>query len=338
MEEWMIKVIYIEGLREIVLEEISSLGDFPIQREDKDAIYLEYSPLFRILSNLRSALRVYIVEEGENLHPLYLSNHKARLGNKIEQVLEGSEFKTFKLTCAGHDSKEAREIREYIGHTFNLTEAEDADLETYIVKRGETWEIGVRTTSRPLSLRDYRVENIAGGLNPTIAYAMNVLADVSKAKSYLNVFSGSGTLLIEAARLNNVLRLIGFDHDKKHLTASIQNIKKAGLIKQIEVKEGDIYKNPSFGKFDIVTSDLPFGMAIGKRVDLESLYKTFVEYVEGTLEQRGTLVAYTTEHELLERVISTSKFRVVKTLELKFLSHVDAYLRPRILVCEFKDK
>lgn len=57
--------------------------------------------------------------------------------------------------------------------------------------------MGAQITPRPLSLRDYKVEHMSGAMDPTIAYAVNSLASLEGAKSYLNVFSGSGTLLVK---------------------------------------------------------------------------------------------------------------------------------------------
>jgi 23S rRNA G2445 N2-methylase RlmL len=145
--------------------------------------------------------------------------------------------------------------------------------------------------------------------------------------------------LIEAAKSYPKLeKIVGFDNDKNRLSLSIQNIKKAGLIKKVEVKEGNIFDKPDFGKFDVIASDLPFGMAILKNEDLESLYKTFIEYCEEKLKPRGRLVVYTSEVELLQSIIEKSKLKVIKTLDLKFMTASGAYLRPKILVCEYRAK
>ena len=108
------------------------------------------------------------------------------------------------------------------------------------------------------------------------------------------------------------------------------------MIKKITVKERDIFDRPDFGKFDAITSDLPFGMSISKGEDLTKLYQSFVEYCESSLNVNGRLVVYTSEHGILEEIILKSRFRVVKKIRLEFITNANAYLHPKIFVCEFK--
>src|SRR3989338_6376621 len=185
-----------------------------------------------------------------------------------------NKFKTFKIICAGSDSPSIRSIAEYIQNTYGLTEKEEADMKIHIIKTDNTWEVGVQITPRPLSFRDYKIKHMSGAMDPTIAYAVNSLCKLENADSYLNIFSGSATLLIEAGQcFPNLKQLVGFDNNKKTISLAIQNIKKAGLIRRIQLKEKDIFDKPDLDKFDVITSDLPFGMSISKGENLEKLYQ-----------------------------------------------------------------
>jgi len=334
-----IKLAFITGLREIVLNEISQYTNLRIAKKDVDSLYLDFVQNLTEIKHLKSVSRAYVVVQNSKYNPLYISNHKSVLGNLIEIIINGNKdtFKTFKITCAGSDSPEVRSIAEYIQRTYGLTEKEEADMKIHIVKPDEIWEIGIQITPRPLSVRDYKIKNMSGAMDSTIAYAVNSLCKLENANSYLNIFSGSATLLIEAGQCYpNLKQLVGFDNDKKHISLAIQNIKKAGLIKKIQLKEKDISDKPDLGEFDVITSDLPFGMSISKNEDLEHLYRCFVEYCQETLSHGGKLVVYTSEHEMLEKIIMESKFKIVKTLELKFITSVNAYIRPKIFVCRLK--
>lgn len=315
---------------------------------------------------------------------------------------EKSAFKTFKLRCAGSDSSEAQAIQRYISETFKLqlvntttsttmSTANRADTETsgsntgvdldmYIHKPDALWEIGVRLTPRPLSVRDYKIEHIKGGINPTVAYAMNTFAfshilsqqslqtststldrDAQTNLSYLNICSGSATLLIEA-RLQSTAtntgmsgHFLGFDIDKKTNSQAIHNIQSAGLIRDIQIKTADLLDKPDFGNqtakevaqegeqegaklamFDIITSDLPFGMQVGKGDDLDKLYKTFVEYTTEKLKEDGVLVVYTTEVEIFGKALRGSAFTIDKTVSLKLTTSVGSIIQPKIFVCSKK--
>lgn len=338
-----IKLSYITGLKDVVLNELKKhpvLHITNVAHEDDDSIYLDFADFFLDeIKELQSVARAYIVKQDSKYHPSYIFNHKSILGDLINIVIEKErEFKSFKIICAGSDSLEVRSVSKYIQENYHLHESDESDLKIHIINLEGEWEVGVQLTPRPLSVRDYKVFNMSGAMDPTVAYAVNSFCLLEKAESYLNVFSGSGTLLIEAAKnYPNLLRLVGFDNDKKHLSLSIQNIRKAGLIKKVEVKEGNIFDNPNFGKFDAIASDLPFGMLISKNENLETLYKAFIEYCEAVLNPGGRLVVYTSEYELLKEIIKKSNFKIIKTLELKFITSVNAYLRPRIIVCEFKN-
>lgn len=334
-----IKLTYITGLKNIVLDEVNRNLDTHIVKTDEDTVYLDHVSDLNKIKKLHSVTRAYIVLQDRQYNPRYISKHKSILGHLIETVISGIEhrFKTFKITCAGSDSPEVRAVAEYIQNTYRIREEETADLKVHIIKLNDEWEVGVQITPRPLSVRNYKVRNMSGAMDPTIAHAVNSLCKPKKDGSYLNVFSGSATLLIEAGLSYPKLELIiGFDNDKKHLSLSIQNIKKAGLIKKIQIKEADVFDQPDFGMFDIITSDLPFGMSMSKAEDLKSLYQNFVEFCEKSLNPDGCLAIYTSEHKIFENIISKSKFNTIKTLELKFMTSVDAYLKPKIFVCKLQ--
>lgn len=335
--ELLIKLSYITGLKPVVLDELTQAG-FEIAGEAEDSLFVPFSEeSISEVKKLRSVARAYLVLQGEMYHPAFISNHKSVLGELVDIVSRHDVFKTFKISCAGSESREVRSIAAYVQDTYKLREADEADLKIHIIKLGDVWEVGMQITTRPLSVRQYRAVNMSGAMDPTIAYAVNTFCNLDSARSYLNVFSGSGTLLIEAAqRYPAIERFLGFDNDKKHLSLSIQNIQKAGLIQKVQVKEADIFERPEFGTFDAITSDLPFGMVIAKDEDLRKLYTAFVRYCEGALNPGGRLVVYTSEHKLFESVLAQSAFAVAESLQLKFMTNVDAYLKPKIFVCELK--
>ena len=332
-----LKLSYKAGLRPVVLDELKRFN-FKILDEAEDSVFIEFSEeIISKVRKLKSVSRAYLVLQSNIYHPTYISNHKSILGNLIDIVVKYDNFKTFKISCAGSDSPEVRSIAKYIQDTYRMEEIDEADLKIHIIKPEDIWEIGIQITPRPLSVRNYKVVNMSGAMDPTIAYAANSFCNLDSAHSYLNIFSGSATLLIEAAECySNLDKLIGFDNNKKHLSMSIQNIKKAGLIKRVRVKKADIFDKPNFGTFDAITSDLPFGMSISKNEDLEKLYTTFIQYCEDVLNNDGRLVIYTSEHGLIEPILLKSQFKIVQSSQLKLITNVDAYLRPKIIVCEFK--
>jgi len=340
--EVKIKLSYIKGLRSVVLSELEKNSNIHILSENHNSIFVAYtSDIYEKVKELRSITRAYIVSQDDKYNPSYIANHKSILEGMIDLVFKNhtKEFASFKIICSGSNSPKVRSIVKYVKETYSLAESDDADLKIHVIKLNDIWEMGVQLTPRPLSVRDYRVVNMSGAMDSTIAYAVNYLCSLENVKSYLNIFSGSGTLLIEAGQsYANLDKLVGFDNNKKHLSLSIQNIKKAGLIKKIKIKEADIFDKPDLGKFDVIASDIPFGMSISKGQDLKELYTTFVEYAEQTLNLNGKLAIYTSEYKLIESILSESNFKIIQLLRLEFVTNVNAYLRPTIIICELKNK
>ncbi len=336
---YKIKLSYIWGLQDIVIQELKNLEKVSVIKTKNDAIYLDSTVELKSIISLKSILTASVVLEGKQLNPGYIDNHKSLLDELMysARTLNPDKPKTFKITCAGNDSPEVRSIAKYIADKYDVVEQEAADLKIHIIKSDDMWEVGVGLTRRPLSVRSYRVENIPGAMNPTIAHAVNSLCDLENKTSYLNIFSGSGTLLIEAAQeYENLKTVIGFDNNKTHLTASIRNIKEAGLIQKVQIVEKDLFDKPELGNFDVIASDMPFGMIISKEHDLTHLYTEFIAYCESHLNTNGVLALYTTEYETLRPILENSKFAIDKNIKLKFITNSNSNIYPEIFVCKLK--
>lgn len=334
-QDCKIKLAFISGLKEVVLKELGTIPGCSVLEVYSDEIYIAYPEDFRPILGLKSVTNASLFIEGEKFNPLYVFNHKSILDDMVEIVkgLNSEKPKTFKIICAGSDSTEVRGIAKYISDKYKLEEGEESDLKIYIIKSGSVWQVGVFLTYRPLTVRLYRDANIPGAMNPTIAYAVNSLCNLEGKESYLNPFCGSGTLLIEAGLIyHNLKNVVGFDNDKKALTASIRNLKEAKLIEKVKIVEADLLENPDLGKFDVIASDIPFGMAILKDGNLEFLYDKFVEYCLNHLNGNGVLAVYTSEHELFKSVISKYGFELTNEIQLKFMTNSNSNIYPKVLV------
>jgi|ERR1035437_817496 23S rRNA G2445 N2-methylase RlmL len=332
-----IKLTFIEGLKDFVVNEVKKSTSFNGIDIKAQEICVNFNDKYDDLLELRSVSQVSIVSESPKFNPTYISKNKSIVGNIINEVLKNKSevFKTFKISCAGSDSPEVKSIVKYVESEYKLEQSLEADLKIAIAKTGATWEVSVQATRRPLSVRDYKASNMSGAMDPTIAYALNSLCDAENKKSYLNIFSGSATLLIEAGLISkNIDTLVGFDNNKNHLSIAYQNITKAGLIKKIKLYEKDIYDFPDIGIFEVIAADLPFGMKISKDEDLARLYKAFVDYSDQTLIRGGVLGVYTSEVDLFERAIDESNFKVVNRLKLTLVTNVGSYLYPEVFICK----
>ena len=335
-KDYKIKLQFIDGLNEIVIQEIKEIPGWEILEVSSEYVYIKFRENFEKLLDLKSVKSIYIVHRGELLNPGYISRHKSILKNIIDLIVNKKvdKFASFKLSCAGSDSEEARGIVRFVESEFGLSESEDGELKIHIAKHGDIWEVAVQITNRPLSYRKYKVENMSGAMDSTIAFSLNHLCELGSKSSYLNVFSGSGTLLIEAGlEYDNLTSLVGFDNNKKHLSMAYKNIKASGLIRRIKLYLDDIFNSPDFGKFDAIVADLPFGMVLSNGDDLENLYNEFIKYSSLSLNENGVIGVYTSEHELFKEVLKKNKsIRIEKEINLKLVTNINSYLYPSILI------
>ena len=77
-------------------------------------------------------------------------------------------------------------------------------------------------------------------------------------------------------------------------------------------------------------------MLVSKDENLEKLYREFVDYCEETLNSNGRLAVYTSEYDIFEKILINSKFKIIKSMQLKLVTNVDSYLKTKIIICEFK--
>ena len=165
------------------------------------------------------------------------------------------------------------------------------------------WDVLARLTPRPLSARAWRVCNMAGGLNATIAYAVFKLAGLRDSDRIFNPMSGSGTLLIERDLLGPSMALVGVDTDPDAVRCAQQNI--AAAKRSIEVAQVDALNTGLPPRsFDLIVADLPWGDAITVRGGNEALYTGFLKEMHRLCSRQGRMVVLTHELRLFERLIA----------------------------------
>ncbi|PZS02444.1 MAG: hypothetical protein DLM69_04080, partial [Candidatus Chloroheliales bacterium] len=86
------------------------------------------------------------------------------------------------------------------------------------------WEVLTRISPRPLVTRAWRVSNMPGALNATVAYAMVKLTKPRPDDVFLNLACGSGSLLIERLATVRARLAIGCDIDRAALNHAAANL------------------------------------------------------------------------------------------------------------------
>ena len=117
-----IKLAFITGLQQIVVDEVSRYPDMRILSKEIDCLYLDLSQKYLNTLGLKSISRAFVVVQDSRYNPTYISKHKSIIGELVNMVIsiDKKNFKSFKITCAGSDSPEVRSIVRYIQKKYNV--------------------------------------------------------------------------------------------------------------------------------------------------------------------------------------------------------------------------
>lgn len=272
--------------------------------------------------------------------PAGLLGHQnlARILDLLEEVVgrRPGEFLTFRLSAAGADSPELLRLRGEIGRALRLEEVRERAHLVVALRRGDDgsgWEIVVRTTPRPLSARAWRVCNLPGALDASIANVMVRLAQPHPGERFLNLLCGSGTLMAERLALGPTAACVGVDSDPAALACAAQNL--TGTEARARLVQADAAATPlQDGAFDTVVADLPFGMLMGSGHENRRLYPALLAESARLLAPDGRLVLVTANVRALDTALEAEPGWTVGWQTRLEVPHARGYLRPVIRLLE----
>lgn len=347
----------IPGLTEFAQAELwEQFGDrvhrLPNKRPDRVRFQFDGRP--KMLLQLRRSVAVHRVR------CLNIPRPKALLGHQYLELLfehlqtslglhPAESFQTFSVSAAGSESPVFARIKAQIAGRLGLNWVEEAGDLAIAVRRPQRlpasarkgqrgWEVVVRLSPRPLSTRPWRVCDMPGALNGTVASTMMSLAQPSAKDCVVNLACGSGTLLIERLALGQAWRAIGCDIDPQALSCARQNLAASGYGDAVTLIRCDAGQTPLPNAcMSTVCADLPFGMLIGSHEGNETLYPRLVSEAGRLLVAGGWLVMITQEVRLFEHVIAAraKRWKIKQVIPIKLPTNTrSGYIHPRIYLCQ----
>jgi 23S rRNA G2445 N2-methylase RlmL len=311
-----------------------------LDRDDPEAIPFHFDGALNRLQQLRTISAIYL----GSYYPI--PRPKALLGDQnfklllkqINQVLQlhpPQTFHSFHFSAAGKDSTVFQRLREEISRSTSLSYAEsEGDLLLRVrpaegPKRG--WEVLVRLTPRPLSARPWRVYNLEGALNGTIAAAMVQLTQPKAKDRFINLMCGSGTLLVERLLLDKSAMVVGCDIDPVALKGTRQNLLAAGVDHSAWLSHQDVNQLAFASRsFEVIVADLPWGQLVGSHEQNKALYPWLLSEAARIATPGARLALITHEARLLEQMIKEQGlWQVHQVIKLK-----RGDLRPRIYLLQ----
>ena len=166
------------------------------------------------------------------------------------------------------------------------------------------WELLTRISPRPLSVRPWRVHNMDGALNATIAAVMIEMTSPRPNDRFFNLMCGSGTLLIERLLRCPARAAIGCDIDAAALASAKENLRASKLSSPVELLEMDAtaLQFPA-NTFNAICADLPWGQLVGSHQHNADLYPQVLAEAARVATPRARLVLLTHEIKLFENVL-----------------------------------
>lgn len=344
---YLCEVDIVVGLEQVATRElIRRLGKRikiqPIVKQDRERAVIRFvyqGNLTRILQ-LKTVLSAYLVCEFASSHPSILLKPASlqRLSqqvNVIKALASANTYKSFGISAAGVDSPLMIRFQQALSNYLGIpARRDDFDL-LFRIRRSITtqngWDVLVRLSPRPLSVRKWRIHNVRGALNATIAHCMILLTNPTADNKFLNIACGSGTLLIERMLYGPTKRLIGCDIDTEMLEHATANVQASGYHKAIELYQWDARTlNLPSASVDVICADLPFGFAIGSHDENVELYPRLLQEAARVAKYGARFVLITHEVRLLQRLVEDSAtWKIVQVIPIRLQE-----LHPRIFVLQ----
>ncbi len=279
-----------------------------------DSVRFSYTGEIGTLMKLRTVQAIYRVLAFPIPRPKALlgdQNFKL-LATAIDAILAAhppGAFRTLGIAAAGAQSGVMQRIKQALAERAGLIPADDrGDLLIRIRPDAEHtgWECLLRISPRPLATRPWRVRDLEGALNATVARAMNLMTDPNADDVYVNLGCGSGSLMIERLGRPRARLILGVDHDEIALSACAVNLRAAGSSKQpIAVVRSDITQLALPANYaNVLTADLPFGQRVGSHPENERLYPLLLDEAARISVAGARFVLITHEIRLMERLLA----------------------------------
>lgn len=311
----------LEGCADSALVEAAALGESAIVSPTELTLITDDLDAVRSLRRVVSAYTTITVpaRRPRELLETSVQRHAAELLADVLRQRPRQRFRGLRLAAAGADTPDMQRIADALAEQAAVPVDDDGDLLVRIrrapgsVPHGESgglptpagsWQMLIRTTSRPLATRAWRTVNYPGAVNATIAASVLDLLEVGREDSLLDMTCGSGTFLIEQLHAVAPARAVGVDLSGDAIAAA-QEHQRAARRK---------------GRIDWITADV-----LGEQL-LEELEPGFSRII--TNPPWGTLHGeHETNQELLVALLGRAAQLAAPGTRLGVLTHEIARMR-----------
>ena len=329
----------VPGIENVAIDELKAKADgsiASIQLVRPGFVRFSFRGNREWLRKLRSVVAVYAIHQFDVPRPKALLGHRhfTRLLDILRRVIVGfsQSNPTLGMGAAGAGSSVMRRLKHELAAALSVPVNEDHKGELYFRlarTRGKNgWDVLVRLTEQPLSKRSWRVVDVPGALNATVAFAMTQLGSPRKGERILNLCGGTATILIEHALSKRSAISLGLDHSTEMLAAAQLNVMSSGTSARIQLLQADVMRIPlAADSVDRVFADLPFGHYVGSHEENIRMYPHFLSDAARVMKADAKFVLLTHEINLMHRLLRKSDWVVESELSINLTG-----LHPRLFV------
>lgn len=200
------------------------------------------------------------------------------------------------------------------------------EIEIRIVEKNNLCSVFLKLYSFKDNRFDYRKNNIATSINPVTAAI--VIKSIEKwlkpSSKVIDPFCGTGTMLIERAKLKKFNTLTGVDIFGAAISSATINSNLANV--NIELIYEDILEYSTLEPFDELITNMPFDNKSSTHNKYSDLYREFVNKIPSLVRSGGMAFVYTIEKKLFKEFLMDNEelelLEVIKIESGRLTPHV----------------
>jgi 23S rRNA G2445 N2-methylase RlmL len=206
------------------------------------------------------------------------------------------------------------------------------EVEIRIIETNNLCSVYVKLYSFKDNRFSYRKNDIATSINPVTAaiVAKSIEKWLTPSAKVIDPFCGTGTMLIERAKLQEFETLTGVDIFRTAISAAEINSKSANL--NIDLIAEDILEYVPTDLFDELITNMPFDNKSTTHNKYSELYSEFVTKIPSLVKPGGMAFVYTIEKQLFREVLADD-------LQLELIQEIkieSGRLTPHVFVLKVK--
>ena len=206
------------------------------------------------------------------------------------------------------------------------------EVEVRIVEKDNLCSVFVKLYSFKDNRFGYRKNDLATSINPVTAAI--VIKSIEKwlrpSAKVIDPFCGTGTILIERAKLEEYGTLTGVDIFRTAIAAATINSKLANV--DIDLIDEDILEYSNSEPFDELITNMPFDNKSSTHNKYADLYSEFVKKIPRLVRPGGMAFVYTIEKQLFRDVlIDNEQLELLQEIKIE-----SGRLTPHVFVIRIK--